>query len=58
VGFLDQPASRVSPENALVLENIFPPKFLSNMGVTCLFGNFRPRAKKPKEHNFEFWGRA
>jgi hypothetical protein len=34
------------------------PEFLSYWGVTYLFGNLETRAKKSREWNFEFWGKA
>jgi len=59
-GESDQPAQRLRPwaENGLFLENLSLPEFLSYWGVTYLFGNLRTRAKKSRERNFEFWGRA
>ena len=60
VGVSDQLASTVWPlaENCLFLENLSPPRVLSYRGMTYLFGNLRTRAKKSREQNFEFWGRA
>jgi hypothetical protein len=57
---VNQPASRrVQPwaQNSLLQENLLRV-FLSYRGVTYLFENLRTRAKKSRERNFEFWGRA
>jgi hypothetical protein len=59
-GESNQPAQRLQPwaKNGLILENLSPPGFLSYRSVTYLFGNLRTTAKKSRERNFEFWGRA